>query len=268
MYRFTCACVLRTAVSFMQRRTCATPPPALLVQPVSPPAPKRQRTPAAAPPPQKRARPAYRQAPVVDLVTTSRRTAFQFPRIQHLLNELPVCRFELSGEPALDQDELVAALRHASDTQRLVLPTFTCAFEAQLMREAGTFRVGGRAVTFPECRFGARCVGRATGTHAIIGLGGDGTGVTLMALLFEGELATLLDTGTIDLRGNKRPCLLCYRHLLCDFLFSLQPRHSAPLGSTCIQIYSNLQVDVAAAAATVAATLYRTNPAGTSRSTC
>lgn len=178
----------------------------------------------------------------MDLVATSRRSAFQFPRIQHLLDELPVCRFQFAGDSKLEQDELVVALRHATDTQRLVLPTFTCAYEAQLMREAGTFRIGGRAVAFPECRFGARCVGRATGTHAIIGLGSDGAGVTLMALLFEGELATLLDTGTVDLRGNKRPCLLCYRHLLCDFLFSLQPRHSAPLGSTCIQIYSNLQV--------------------------
>jgi len=224
------------------KRQRALPPPPLLVQAAAAEPPPR---------PQKRARPVYRQAPIVDLVDTSRRSAFQFPRIQHLMNELPVCRFEFLDSPdaKLDQDELVAALRHATDTQRLVLPTFSCAYEAQLMREAGTFRIGGRSVTFPECRFGVRCVGRATGAHAIIGLGGDGAGVTLMALLFEGELATLLDTGAIDLRGNKRPCLLCYRHLLSDFLFSLQPRHSAPLGTTCIQIYSNLQVAAVGAGA-------------------
>lgn len=246
------------------------PPPPQPCSAAAAPAPKRSRPAAAAhalQTPPKRSRPVYRQEPIVSLVQTPRRSTFQFPRIQHLLNELPVCRFEFAADAdaKLDQDELVAALRHASDTRRLVLPTFTCAYEAQLMREAGTFRIGGRVVTFPECRFGARCVGRATGAHSIIGLGGDGTGVTLMALLFEGELATLLDTGAIDLRGNQRPCLLCYRHLLCDFLFSLQPRHAAPLGSTCIQIYSNLQVFTAVG---VGQLVCRTSPAGTSPSTC
>jgi hypothetical protein len=109
------------------------------------------------------------------------------------------------------------------------------------MREAGQFYVGSRLVTFPACKFADKCVGHATGAHAIAGLGNENHGVTIMALLFEGELATLLDVGTIDLGGAQRPCLLCYRHLLCDFLFSLQPRHSAPIGSTCIQIFSNLQ---------------------------
>jgi hypothetical protein len=219
-----------------------------------------------------RPRPVYRQEPIVSLVQARRRSTFQFPRIQHLINELPVCQYEFAdssdADAKLDQDELVAALRHASDTRRLILPTFTCAYEAQLLREAGTFRIGGRSVTFPECRFGGKCVGRAAGPHCIIGLGGDGAGVTLMALLFEGELATLLDTGAIDLRGNKRPCLLCYRHLLCDFLFSLQPRHSAPLGSTCIQIYANLQVRGALASTHAHARVHRTSPVATNRSTC
>lgn len=203
------------------------------------PAPPTQQQQAA-----KKRRPAYKQAPVVTLVQTSRRTVFQFPRIQQILGDLPICRYEFpdGSDAKLDQDELVAALRHASDTQRLILPCFTCAYESQLLRAAGQFHIGGRLVTFPECRFGAQCVGHATGAHAIPGLGVEEKGVTLMALLFEGELATLLDTGTIDLRGNRRPCLLCYRHLLCDFLLSLQPRHSAPIGSMCIQIYSNLQV--------------------------
>lgn len=211
----------------------------------------------------------------MDLVASGRRTVFQFPRVQQLMNELPVCRFEFTdadAESKLDQEELVAAVRHASDTQRLVLPAFTCAYEAQLMREAGTFRIGGRMVTFPACRFGARCVGRATGTHAVPGLHDMATdsegGVTLMALLFEGELSTLLDTGSIDLRGNQRPCLLCYRHLLCDFLFSLQPRHATPLGSTCIQIYSNLQVSAPVTIATSTDMDVRTNPEGINPNTC
>jgi hypothetical protein len=234
------------ASSFMaQRPPKRRLPSALVVDPIQQPSGPQHTTTAASQPPKKQ-RPAFKQAPLVTLIQPVRRSVFQFPRIQQLLGELPVCRYEFPAGSELkdDQDDLVSALRHASDTKRLLLPSFTCAYEAQLLREAGEFHIGGRLVAFPHCRFGERCVGRATGPHAITGLDPEHGGVTLMALLFEGELATLLCTGTIDLQGNQRPCLLCYRHLLCDFLFSLQPRHSAPMGSTCIQIYSNLQVRV------------------------
>lgn len=193
----------------------------------------------------KRRRVGYKQDTITNLIHANRRTVFPFPRIQHLLDELPVCRFQFTdSEAKLEQDDLVAALRHSSSTQRLQLPVFTSAFESQLMREAGSFRIAGRMVTFPACRFGDLCVGRATGPHAIPDL----PAVTFMALLFEEELHTILDTGSVNLRGNRRPCILCYRNLLCDFLFSLQPRHAAPLGSTCIQIYSNLKACLRTAA--------------------
>ena len=189
----------------------------------------------------KRRRVAYKQDTITNLIQSNRRTVFPFPRIQNLMDVLPVCRYEfLDSESKMEQDDLVAALRHPSSAQRLLLPLFSNAYESQLMREAGTFRIAGRMITFPACRFGEHCVGRATGPHAIPDL----PGVTLMALLFEEELNTVLDTGSVDLRGNLRPCILCYRHILCDFLFSLQPRHAAPLGSTCIQIYHNLKASI------------------------
>lgn len=105
------------------------------------------------------------------------------------------------------------------------LPLFTVAYETELLAEAGAFkRPGskfGRVVEYPACSQGAKCVG----TRFPIQMKGElkGRPMVFMALLFEDEYKALLRDGSLSAM-TPRPCLLCHRFFLYDFVIALRHR--------------------------------------------
>lgn len=164
---------------------------------------------------------------------------------QFLLSRLPLPSFTLlplgpAGPALTDQQQLWAALKETREDRRLLLPLMRSSHESRLLAEAGTFpcpQQRGRQVTYPACQWGAACVARTQRLH---GFTPERPGVTLMALLFEEEYETLLQSGRCSVK--QRPCVLCYRFHAQDYVLTLQPNFQRVGGvdEGVVQIYRNL----------------------------
>lgn len=121
--------------------------------------------------------------------------------------------------------------------RQVALPVFDSAHEDELLKEAGSFRVGNKLIHFPACRQGQLC---ATRSHHIPGLFDVRQTPLLTQIMFPDELRALLEDGTPPL--EHRMCVLCcrlhtHRFVLSVRFFadnvSIQPDHI-------VQLYRNL----------------------------
>lgn len=143
------------------------------------------------------------------------------------LSILPVpSLYLLDLSAATSRQEMEAALRR----RQLELPFMPSWFETELLQEAGVFThpslPSGETVRFPPCALGGKCVGM-TLIRRFPGASPTEVGFVLTAVLFRDEYTELLKHRKQP--SSSRPCVLCCRKTLCDWVLFL--RHSPLLAS-------------------------------------
>jgi hypothetical protein len=112
-------------------------------------------------------------------------------------------------------------IQEAMRRRQLSLPILTATHERKLLQEAGSF--GG--VDYPACVSGVNCVN--VRLHSLVrGAAADGVGFPLTAVMFEEEYSALILGGTQPV--SIRPCILCCRKTLCDYVLAMRCARCAP----------------------------------------
>lgn len=173
------------------------------------------------------------------------------------LNALPrpeYAMFPLGGR--IDTSELAdavarRALRVHPNWREWELPVLTTHDEVRLLGESGTFPwtdASGRVhrITYPPCRNGDDCIGRRGGamqrlvglTDALRGCPPDHPGVVLTAIVFPYEWTR--QTPSEPRPGDARPCVLCYRILLSDYVYQMRWSGTVRTATApVVQLYAN-----------------------------
>lgn len=147
---------------------------------------------------------------------------------------------------AMAKEQIEDAMRR----RQLMLPVLTASHERKLLQEAGTF--GG--IDYPMCVSEQNCV--SVKLHYLIrGATANTTGFPLISVMFEQEYESLVSNKTPPV--SRRPCVLCCRKTLCDYVLAMRCAQSAPSESSAAAASSSSSsssTTVTAAAATTTTT--------------
>lgn len=105
-----------------------------------------------------------------------------------------------------------AYVRQLLASQRVSLPLFTASHEQTQLQQSGTFRIGGRLLTFPPCCHGLRCVGQDTrrGVQHLT------EPVVFMRAMTPPQWSHFVATG--EAPATPGPCILCHRVRLASYV--------------------------------------------------
>lgn len=152
---------------------------------------------------------------IVDHERAAQVNPWQHELFQQKLSQLPRPEyFFRSIQIQLSHDELIAGLRR----KQLHVPLLTARYEQDIMGESGTFTIAdGVTRTYPQCKRGDQCV---TNVYNIPDPDNVGRFVGT-SLMYPEEKEEYAESG-IPVGFQPRPCVLCCREILCDWVLFLR----------------------------------------------